>query len=393
MKRILIFLLLSISLMLRYSISTKRTVIQQGETHRIFLELNESRAKILKIDGKYPFQQIYARLYFKEDGKYDGYFYIENMYPSEEISFITLKEIKSEKIEKNFIEKYLENIFNRSQKNFSNSLKNMNKALLLGDSSALSNDIKVKIRYLGLSHIFAMSGLHIGLVFMIFYFICFKIFKKKIIIELATLIMLSFYYLGVKESPSFTRAYIMLLIYILAKILYEKASIEKTLFVSAIISIFIKPSVIFSLSFQLSYLAMIAIIYFYPLVKKINIKKWRILDYILYSLSIQIFLIPIQIYYFKSIPFLSIFISLILLPISSIFISISYIHLFLENFYLSFLSAPLVKCSYKIFMLLIDIFSDVPSSILVYYNEKIMYVYFLFMIIILINRILKKLKK
>lgn len=393
MKRVFIFLLLSILLLLRFSFSTKRTVFQQGQIHSMFLDVNESKATILKVDNKYPFEHLYAKLFYKEDGKYQGYFLIEKMKQEDNFTFMELKEIKAKKVKKNFMENYLGKVFERSQKNFSYKLKNMNKALLLGDNTRLSKKLKEKIRYLGLSHIFAMSGLHIGLVFLVFYSICFRVFKKKIIIELTTLFFMTLYYLGVKESPSFSRAYIMIVIYLFGRILYEKVNAGKALFVSAVISILYRPNVIFSLSFQLSYLAMIAIFYFYPLVKKINIKKSKILDYILFTSSIQVFLIPIQIYYFETIPFISIPINILILPFATIFISLSYIQLFLENFYLGFLLEFFVEFSYDVFMHLIDVFSKIPNMNLYFYSKKIIISYIVFLAGIFYIKLVKKVKK
>ncbi|MCI5724435.1 ComEC/Rec2 family competence protein [Fusobacterium sp.] len=393
MKRIFIFSLLSILLLLRFSFSTKRTAFQQGEIHSMLLDVNESKATILKVDNKYPFEYLYAKVFYKEDGKYQGYFLIEKIKQENNFTFMELKEIKTEKVKKNFMENYLGKVFERSQKNFSYKLKNMNKALLLGDNTRLSKKLKEKIRYLGLSHIFAMSGLHIGLVFLVFYSICFRVFKKKIIIELTTLFFMTLYYLGVKESPSFSRAYIMIVIYLFGQILYEKVNAGKALFVSAVISILYRPNVIFSLSFQFSYLAMIAIFYFYPLVKKINIKKSKILDYILFTSSIQVFLIPIQIYYFETIPFISIPINILILPFATIFISLSYVQLFLENFYLGFLLEFFVEFSYDVFMYLIDIFSKIPNMNLYFYSKKIIISYIVFLAGIFYIKLVKKVKK
>lgn len=393
MKRIFIFLLVSISLLLRFSLSIRKTGFQKNEIYKILLNLDDNKAEILRVNDKYPFKHIYAKLFYKENGRYEGYFLIEDLKEEDDFYFMNLKEIKSKKIEPNFSEKYLEKIFERSQKNFSPDLKNMNKAILLGDSNRIFKSMKEKIRYLGFSHIFAMSGLHIGLVFIIFNFITFKIFNKKIYIELANFIFLTLYYLGVRESPSFTRAYIMICIYLFAKILYEKVSIEKTLIASFIISIFLKPNTIFSLSFQLSYLAMFAIVYFYPLIKKVNVKKWKFLNYILFTLSIQVFLIPIQVYYFNVFPILSVLANILILPLASIYISLSFLLLFLENFYLGFILSPMVEVIYKIFIKIIDIFSTIPYISVDFYNRKLIYLYIMFLLGIIIKKNKKSLCK
>ncbi|EGN65898.1 COME operon protein 3 [Fusobacterium animalis 11_3_2] len=235
-----------------------------------------------------------------------------------------------------------------------------------------------------------MSGLHIGLVIAIFYFIFKKTIKNKKLIEVLLLISITLYYISVKESPSFTRAYIMAIVYLLGKLFYEKVDLGKTLFISAIVSSLINPTVIFSVSFQLSYGAMIAIIYIFPYVRKINYKKLKILDYILFTITIQIFLMPITVYYFNTIQFLSVISNLILLPLASFYITVNYIALFLENFYLSFLLKPIVEIMYKILIYLIDFFSELPYLSVEYINKNLIYIYVVVFVIIVIYKNMKK---
>lgn len=352
------------------------------------LIVNENKGYVEKINGKYPFKFYYVNISNLENGKFKGYFFIRNLKEENyNINFLNLENIKVEKIEENFMKNYLSNIFERAQENFPFKIKNINKAILLGENK-ISKKLKEKIRYLGLSHIFAMSGLHIGLVFIIINFLSFKIFNKKLQIELISLIFLTIYFFSVKESPSFTRAYIMICIYILGKILYEKVSLKKSIYVSMYISVLFKPNSFIELSFQLSYLAIFAIAYIYPVVRKVNLKKIKILDYILFVLSIQIFLIPIQVYYFNSLPFFSIVYNMILSPIGTIYITLNYLMLFLENFYLGFLLNYPIRVLGEIFIYLINIFSNLPYSSLTYYNQNLIYFYVLFFIIIFFKFIL-----
>ena len=390
MKKLFLLIILIVILMLRFSLSVRVTEIFQKEVYRMNLNLEDGRIKVLKINNKYPLKNIYGKLGYKEDGKYEGYFLVKSIKEYENIYFIELEDIKSKKIEDSFLGKYLQTLFNRAEEDYSYGAKNINRAILLGDNTRIRKDLKDKIRYIGLSHIFAMSGLHIGLVIAIFYFIFKKTVKNKRLIEILLLVSITLYYLSVKESPSFTRAYIMAVVYLLGKLFYEKIDLGKTLFISAIISILINPISIFSVSFQLSYGAMVAIIYIFPYVRKINYKKFKILDYILFTTTIQIFLIPITVYYFNSIQFLSVISNLILLPLASFYITINYIALFLENFYLSFLLKPVIEILYKILIYFIDFFSELPYLSIEYTNKKLVYIYIIVFVIIVICKNMKK---
>ncbi|WP_338947694.1 ComEC/Rec2 family competence protein [Fusobacterium nucleatum] len=390
MKKLFLLMILFIVLMLRFSLSVRVTEIFQKEVYRMNLSLEDGRIKVLKINNKYPLKNIYGKLGYKENGKYEGYFLIKSIKEYENIYFVELEDVKSTRIEDSFLEKYLQTLFNRAEENYSYGIRNINRAILLGDNIRIKKDLKDKIRYIGLSHIFAMSGLHIGLVIVIFYFIFKKTVKNKRLIEILLLISITLYYLSVKESPSFTRAYIMAVVYLLGKLFYEKVDLRKTLFVSAIISILINPIAIFSVSFQFSYGAMIAITYIFPYVRKINYKKFKILDYILFILTIQIFLIPITVYYFSTVQVLSLISNLIFLPLASFYITINYIALFLENFYLSFLLKPIIEILYKILIYLIDLFSELLYLSVEYENKKLIYIYIVVFVIIIICKNMKK---
>ena len=389
MKKLFLLMILLIILMLRFSLSVRVTEIFQKEVYRMNLSLEDGKIEILKINDKYPLKNIYGKLGYKENGKYEGYFLVKSIKEYENIYFVELEDIKSTKIEDNFLERYLQTLFNRTEEDYSYGAKNINRAILLGDNTRIRKDLKDKIRYIGLSHIFAMSGLHIGLVIAIFYFIFKKTVKNKRVIEILLLISITLYYFSVKESPSFTRAYIMAVVYLLGKLFYEKIDLGKTLFVSAIISILVNPIEIFSVSFQLSYGATIAITYIFPYVRKINYKKFKIFDYILFTTTIQIFLIPITVYYFNSIQFLSVISNLILLPLASFYITINYVALFLENFYLSFLLKPVIKILYKILIYFIDFFSELPYLSIEYTNKKLVYIYIIVFVIIVICKNIK----
>ena len=390
MKKLFLLMILFIVLMLRFSLSVRVTEIFQKEVYRMNLSLEDGRIKVLKINNKYPLKNIYGKLGYKENGKYEGYFLIKSIKEYENIYFVELEDVKSTRIEDSFLEKYLQTLFNRAEENYSYGIRNINRAILLGDNIRIKKDLKDKIRYIGLSHIFAMSGLHIGLVIAIFYFIFKKTVKNKRLIEILLLISITLYYLSVKESPSFTRAYIMAVVYLLGKLFYEKVDLRKTLFVSAIISILINPIAIFSVSFQLSYGAMIAITYIFPYVRKINYKKFKILDYILFTSTIQIFLIPITVYYFSTVQVFSLISNLIFLPLTSFYITINYIALFLENFYLSFLLKPIIEILYKILIYLIDLFSELLYLSVEYENKKLIYIYIVVFVIIIICKNMKK---
>ncbi|EGQ78935.1 COME operon protein 3, partial [Fusobacterium animalis ATCC 51191] len=81
--------------------------------------------------------------------------------------------------------------------------------------------------------------------------------------------------------------------------------------------------------------------------------------------------------------------NLILLPLASFYITVNYIALFLENFYLSFLFKPIIEILYKVLIYLIDFFSELPYLSVEYINKKLIYIYVVFLVIIVVYRNIK----
>ena len=106
MKKLFLLMILFIVLMLRFSLSVRVTEIFQKEVYRMNLSLEDGRIKVLKINNKYPLKNIYGKLGYKENGKYEGYFLIKSIKEYENIYFVELEDVKSTRIEDSFLEKY-----------------------------------------------------------------------------------------------------------------------------------------------------------------------------------------------------------------------------------------------------------------------------------------------
>lgn len=272
------------------------------------------------------------------------------------------------------------------------SFANMFRAVTIGEKD-IYKDSQEKIRYVGIAHLFAMSGLHIGIVIGIFSFLMKYLKINKKLRDILTLFFISIYIFSVQLSPSLIRAYLMCSIALVTHFLYDKYDVKRALVLSFLLSLIVKPIWLFNISFQMSYLAMIGIFYFYPLFRKINIIKSKILDYILFTVAIQIFLAPLIINTFGIMPLWSILSSTVLTPIGTVFILLSYFGIFLENFDLGFLLFPILEKVYNIFSYLIDYFYSYDFLNLAYYNKYVIYIYIPVFIAIILSIVYKKLEK
>ena len=181
-------------------------------------------------------------------------------------------------------------------------------AITLGEKDLLSNDVRDTFSAAGVSHILVVSGMHVGFIFLIImWLMSIMSHRRRWIVVVLGLIVLWSYALLTGLAPSVVRATFMFSMMLLFRVMGEKYRVKHALCLSATILILINPNVLFNVGFQLSYLAVCGIVYFYPLFyKRISTLKSRPLRWILSSIAVtvsaQIFTLPIVIYNFNQFP-------------------------------------------------------------------------------------------
>lgn len=180
-------------------------------------------------------------------------------------------------------------------------------AITLGEKGYLSTDMKATFSAAGVSHILVVSGMHVGFIFVILLLVLKRIPRtfRWLFLFLGVLILWG-YALLTGLAPSVVRATFMFSMILIFRELGEKYRVEHALFFSATILLLCNPNTLFNVGFQLSYLAVTSIIYFYPLInKKIKVKQ-KVLRWILQSaavtISAQILTLPIVVYNFNQFP-------------------------------------------------------------------------------------------
>lgn len=181
-------------------------------------------------------------------------------------------------------------------------------AITLGEKGLLPNEVKDMFSVAGVSHILVVSGMHVGFIFLvIMLFIRRFRYSRRWIVVVFGLIILWLYALLTGLAPSVVRATFMFSMIMLFNVMGEMYRMQHVLCFSATILLLCNPNVLFNIGFQLSYLAVIGIVYFYPLmysrIKKIKFRfiKW-ILQAIAVTISAQIFTLPIVIHNFNQFP-------------------------------------------------------------------------------------------
>lgn len=183
------------------------------------------------------------------------------------------------------------------------------KAILLGDDETLDPELKLSYSSAGVSHILCVSGMHVGIIFMIINFLLqpLDLFKTTRIIKLLIVTISIWAYANITGlAPSVSRSATMFTFVAFGQILRRNTTVFHSLYASAFILLILNPLLLFEVGFQLSYLAVFGIVLFQPVLFKSLCFKSKIINYfwelITVSLAAQIGTFPISVFYFSQFP-------------------------------------------------------------------------------------------
>lgn len=176
------------------------------------------------------------------------------------------------------------------------------KGILLGERRQLPEDLLHTFRTIGLAHILAVSGLHVGLITLVIHTLLSVMRLPRNIVVAGTLGVLVLYAFITNLTPSVIRATIMAALFLVGRQMDRQTDTVNILAVAAIVILLIWPSALFDLSFQLSFLATYAIITGYPRMKELlperlsrSEKLWArwLRDGLLVSVAAQLGALPV----------------------------------------------------------------------------------------------------
>ena len=264
------------------------------------------------------------------------------------------------------------------------------RALCLADKTELSQNVKKDFSRAGASHILAVSGMHVGIIFTAISSLLSLISKSrkfKLLSGIFSIIFLWFYAFICGLQPSIVRACTMFSVPIIGKLLKRDSSSFNSLLFTAFCMLVYDYTYLFNLGFQLSFLAVAGILLFQKRIFNIFQLKNKILIWIwsLTSVSIaaQITTLPLTIYYFHNIPVFSLFSNLIVVPLATLLIYFSGVLLIVQLSSLStFISLIINKLSNALNST-IENFSHLGYATIENINISIFHVILLYLIIIL----------
>ncbi|NDV47596.1 ComEC family competence protein [Paludibacter sp. 221] len=244
-------------------------------------------------------------------------------------------------------------------------------ALTLGYTDELDADLRTGYSASGVMHILAVSGLHIGIVYVVFSFLLGFLNKGKwqrLIKTVLILLLLWSYAFITGLPPSVFRATLMFSFVAVGAALGRKSSIYNTIFMSAFLMLLLNPNLLFNVGFQLSYSAVLSIVYFQPKVSGLlNIRNrplgwlWNLMAV---SVAAQIGTLPITLYYFQVFPNYFLLSNLIAIPAASIILYLAVL-LFAVSWipYLSASVAYLLKLVLSGLNISVDFIYHLPFSV------------------------------
>ena len=191
------------------------------------------------------------------------------------------------------------------------------KTFILGDTSEIDDNILTNYRDIGISHLFAISGMHITLLSSILLIILKKIKVTEFYRYLIVVIFLIFYLFLTGISPSVLRAVLFFIFFSINKIYYFYIKSTNIYIIVLGISLLVNPNFIYEVSFQYSFVISYSLI---VLQDFINSKNNYFIKLFKTSLISFIVSLPITLYNFNSINLLSIIYNLFYVPLISIIV-------------------------------------------------------------------------
>jgi len=201
--------------------------------------------------------------------------------------------------------------------------------LILGYRADLNRDIIDAYSKTGTMHVLSVSGMHVGIVFLVLSVLLRPMDNNKTLIFIRVLLIITaiwFYSMISGFSSSVCRAALMISFVVIGKALKRNQNSYNLIAISAFFLFLYNPFYLFDVGFQLSYLAVLGLVYFHPKLYHVLYFKNKFADYFwsycALSVAAQLATFPLSLYYFHQFPLYFLLSNLlIVLPVTAIMYS------------------------------------------------------------------------
>lgn len=265
-----------------------------------------------------------------------------------------------------YFKSYLSSLIN---KNLPEPQASIFSAMILGLKKQIPENILENFNKTGTSHVLAISGLHITIILTIFTNILLSLYLSRKQSLLIIIIFLLFFLTLIGFPPSALRASLMALVVSFALVFGRLNSAYNSIFLAACLMVLFDPSIIYEVSFQLSFSATLGIIFFSPYFNKVLFFVSDFLSLrssLALTLSAYISTLPLIIFHFRTISLVAIMVNILVVPAIFFIIVFGLIAVLcsflLPNFSLYFFLPVYVFISY--ILIIINYFASLPYAYL-----------------------------
>ena len=203
-------------------------------------------------------------------------------------------------------------------------------AMALGDKSALTHELRETYSMTGASHILALSGLHLSIIYALLSMLVVGR-RWQTISQVAIILSIWAFVFLVGMSASVVRSAVMLTVYALLALGHRKKMSVNTLAFTAIVMLIVTPQALFDVGFQMSFMAVFSILLFVPLFYRPfsaeylmthRVVKW-VWGMVAISVAAQIGVAPLIAYYFGRFSCYFLLTNFIVIPAATIILYLS----------------------------------------------------------------------
>lgn len=244
--------------------------------------------------------------------------------------------IEEKKSIRSFLAKQRHSMKKHIEKTFPESLVAEAQALLIGLQDQVDHELQRAYQKLGITHLFAISGLHVALVSWLFFEGLLRIGVRKEMATIVLLIILPIYGVLAGGAPSVWRAVSVVELIMLMRYARWQISIDDALAISFLCFVLLEPGVIYQIGFQLSYLATVSLVYSGVILRRST--NWLIRSFFI-TFVCQLLVYPLLLHHFYEISISSFLANIIFVPLFSFVI----LPLNIAMFVITIISMPVAK--------------------------------------------------
>ncbi len=272
---------------------------------------------------------------------------------------------------------------------------------VLGERRGIPKEIYKLFTDTGTLHLLAISGSNVALVVLIFsgFFRLVRLpYRLSLLLVFPMLLIFSFV---TGNQPSVVRASIMASLFLLSLLIERERDVLNLWALAALVILFINPSSLFDVGFQLSFVATLGLILWVPKLESLLIsglpnrflKSCVALPFFV-SLSAQLFTYPITAYYFNRISLYSLLANLLIVPLTGLVVTVGVISAFLSLLSLKFslLFTSFNWLGLDLIIKILSFFSSLPYADLNVPSPPSIYILFFYLslLVIIFQKTLKR---